>query len=87
MAPNDQQPPWGQRKKPPSSPEDLLATIIQKIRDAFAGQEEGPSQPRDQEPQGPQPGFLAGLGKAIPVIVVIMIFQVAYASFFTIAPG
>ena len=87
MATNDQQPPWGQRKKPPSSPEDLLAAIIQKIRDAFAGQEEGPSQPRDQEPQGPQPGFLAGLGKAIPVIVVIMIFQVAYASFFTIAPG
>ena len=32
MAMNDQQPPWGQKKKP-SSPEDILAPIIQKIKD------------------------------------------------------
>ncbi|MFZ5798165.1 MAG: FtsH protease activity modulator HflK [Desulfobulbaceae bacterium] len=83
---NDQQSPWGQKKKP-SSPEDILAAIIQKIRDSFAGQADGGNRPPDSgEPDQPQHPF-AGLGKIIPIIVAILLFQVVYSSFFTIAPG
>ena len=86
MAMNDQQSPWGQKKKP-SSPEDILAAIIQKIRDSFTGQDDGPNQPPDRgEPEQAQPPF-AGLGKIVPIIAAILLFQVVYSSFFTIAPG
>lgn len=81
MPMNGQQPPWGQKKKPPS-PEDLLAAIIQKIRDSFSGQEEKPGGPQDQ-PLNP----LAGLGRIVPIIIVVLLIQVLYSSFFTIAPG
>lgn len=88
MAMNDQQPPWGQKKKP-SSPEDILAAIIQKIRDSFTGQDDGSGSnpPPDRgEPDQPQTPF-AGFGKIIPIIGLILLFLVVNASFFTIAPG
>ena len=86
MAMNDQQPPWGQKKKP-SSPEDILAAIIQKIKDSFAGDGNGGgrsggggSPPADQTP-------FAGIGKIALIIVAIFIIQVVYSSFYTIEPG
>lgn len=87
MAMNDQQSPWGQKKKPPS-PEDILATIIQKIRDSFTGQEDGPGgkSPSDQQPDQP-PNLMAGLGRIVPIIAAVLLIQVLYSSFFTIAPG
>lgn len=87
MAMNDQQPPWGQKKKP-SSPEDILAAIIQKIRDSFTGDdnssgghsgEGGPTQ-SNQSP-------FAGIGKIAVIFVAVIIFQVVYSSFYTIEPG
>jgi len=86
MAMNDQQPPWGQKKKP-SSPEDILAAIIQKIRDSFAGNDEstGPSGEGDNPPSDHSP--FAGIGKVVLIIVAVMIFHALSSSFYTIQPG
>jgi membrane protease subunit HflK len=83
----NEQPPWGQKKKP-SSPEDFLADLIQKIRDAFNGEDEKPSSD-DGEPGsgGEEPSFLAGIGKVALIILAVLLFQLVYSSFYTIEPG
>jgi len=86
--PMNEQPPWGQKKKP-SSPEDFLAELIQKIRDAFNGQENQKPTPEGGEPggDGEHPGFPAGIGKVALIIVAVVVFQLIYSSFYTIEPG
>ncbi len=82
----NEQPPWGQ-KKGPSSPEDLLAALIQKIRDSFAGRGQGPG-PDDGDSRPPgEPHFLANIGKVALVVAAVFIFQIVYSSFYTIEPG
>jgi len=86
MAMNDQQPPWGQKKKP-SSPEDILAAIIQKIKDSFTGQDKGSSQSGDGGSPPSNQGPFAGIGKIAVIFFAVIIFQVVYSSFYTIQPG
>ncbi len=85
--PMNEQPPWGQKKRP-SSPEDFLAVLIKKLRESFAGKEETGDQ-GDGSPQEPSepPNFFAGIGKVVLIIAAVVIFQVVYSSFFTIEPG
>ncbi len=82
----NEQPPWGQ-KKGPFTPEDLLAALIQKIRDSFAGrkQETGPDG-EDPRPPG-EPHLFANLGKVALVVIAVLLFQLVYSSFYTIEPG
>ncbi len=84
--PMNEQPPWGQNKKP-SGPEDLLATLIQKIRDAFAEKEE--TEKPGGEQQDPSPSFSIGslASKLIIVIIAVTLLQGVLTSFFTIQPG
>jgi len=86
MSMNDQQPPWGQ-KKGPSSPEDILAAIIQKIRNSFSGQNDKSGQGGDSDRQPSNQGPFAGIGKVALVIAALILFQVVYSSFYTIEPG
>lgn len=86
MPMNDQQPPWGHKKKP-SSPEDILAAIIQKIRDSFTGESSGPRQSGDGGSPAPDQKPFAGIGKIAIIFIAVMIFQVVYTSFYTIEPG
>jgi len=86
MPMNDQQPPWGHKKKP-SSPEDILAAIIQKIRDSFTGESSGPRQSGDGGTPAPDQKPFAGIGKIGLIFVAVMIFQVVYSSFYSINPG
>lgn len=82
----NEQPPWGQKKKP-SSPEDFLAALIQKIRDSFTGQEQQRS-PGDNNQPPPQPqNFAPGIGKIILIVLALLLFQGVYSSFYTIEPG
>ncbi len=86
--PMNEQPPWGQKKKP-STPEDFLTALIQKIRDSFTGQDNGskPS-PDGENPQpGNEPNFLAGVGKVAAIIIAVVLFQIIYSAFYTIEPG
>ncbi len=85
--PMNQQPPWGQKKKP-SSPEDILAAIIQKIRDSFAGQDQQPGSEDNggTPPSTPRSGG-PGIGKVLLVILALLVFKGVYSSFYTIEPG
>ncbi|GAB4341974.1 MAG: FtsH protease activity modulator HflK [Desulfobulbaceae bacterium] len=84
---SDQQPPWGQKKRP-SSPEDILAAIIQKIRDSFAGDDGGPSrQEGGEDSRPPEQGPFSGIGKIVFIILAVLLAQVVYSSFYTIEPG
>ncbi|NOQ46954.1 MAG: FtsH protease activity modulator HflK, partial [Desulfobulbaceae bacterium] len=85
--PMNEQPPWGQKKRP-SSPEDLLTALIKKIRDSFTGQERKTSQGGDgEQPPSKEPNLLAGIGKILLIITAVILFQVVYSSFYTIEPG
>ena len=86
MSPQDQQPPWGQKKKP-SSPEDILAIIIQKIKDSFGNQNGDGGQGGGQSKKSSNQGPLAGIGKVVLIIGAVILFQVVYSSFYTIQPG
>ncbi len=86
MPMNDQSP-WGKKKKP-GTPEDFLAVLIQKIRDAF--NQEGNEGPPSQKKKGEDPdpvNILAGISKVALIILAVICFQVIYSSFYTIEPG
>jgi membrane protease subunit HflK len=84
----NEQPPWGQKKKP-STPEDFIADLIQKIRDSFSGKGKSnrPSPDGSTPPTGNGPSFLAGIGKVGLIIAAVILFQVVYSAFYTIEPG
>ena len=86
--PMNQQPPWGQKKKP-STPEDFLAALIQKIKDSFGDQEKSnqPSSEGDDPKPGHGPGAMAGIGKVVFIIGAVVLFQIVYSAFYTIEPG
>ena len=86
--PMNEQPPWGKKKKP-SSPEDFLAALIQKLRDGFNDQnrKKKPSPDGGGNGSGEEPNILAGIGKVALIIVAVIIFQVVYSSFYTIEAG
>ena len=85
--PMNEQPPWG-RKKQPSGPEDLLAALIQKIRDTFAGRDkEPPPETPDGAPPERSPGPLAGPGKVVAIIAAFIVLQGVVGAFYTIKPG
>ena len=88
MSLNDQQPPWGKKKKP-QTPEDLVALLIKKLQDFFA---EGSKKPTENSggstPPPSQPGNpLASIGKIFAIVAVLMIAQGVYSSFYKITPS
>ena len=85
MAFDDQQPPWGQNKRPPT-PEEMIATLIKNVKEAFSGGSGGPQSPGTGGSSS-GPGFFAGLGKVGGIIVALVLFNIVYSSFYTINPG
>ena len=88
MAWQDEQSPWGKGGKAPL-PEDIIAELLKKLKQAFGGGTGGPPPDAGGEPQGgTQPaGLFGGLSKIFVVILVIILIQVVYSSFYTIKPG
>ncbi len=86
--PMNDQPPWGQKKRP-SSPEDFLASLIQKIKDSFENNRKPGDQQGDEEPNQPDsgPNMFLGAGKIVLIIGAFFLFQLIYSSFYTIQPG
>ncbi|OKY76200.1 MAG: HflK protein [Desulfobulbaceae bacterium DB1] len=88
MAFDDQQPPWGQKKRP-TSPEDILAGFLKKIKDSFenrGGQGNGGGETPSSSP-GTPPNIGAGIMKIVAIVAVVFIIQILYSSFYTIQPG
>ncbi len=86
MAWDDQQPPWG-RKKGPQTPEELIAALLNKIKDAFegrrsAGDAGGPT------PAGASPGGERGpLGKLALLVGAFVLVNILFSAFYTLEPG
>ncbi len=89
MAWQDEQPPWGKGGRTPS-PEDFIAELLKKLKQTFGGG--GGSGPTgegdDQAPIGGAPkGLFGGIGKLLIIILIVILVQVVYSSFYTIKPG
>ena len=85
MPNQDQQPPWGQKKKP-QTPEEMVAQLIKKLQDFFSDspkKESGKEAPKKTEPPNP----FASIGKILAIVLAVLILQGVYASFFKITPG
>jgi membrane protease subunit HflK len=84
MAWDDQQPPWGKSGRP-SSPEEFIAALINKLKQSFSG---GNGSGNGSGQAGsPWFGRGGGLGKIILAIIAVIAFQILYSSFYTIEPG
>ena len=85
--PWEEKPPqWGQKKG--SSPEDVIAAIIQKIKEAFEGSPRGEGGNGDGSGGGGKSaGRPLGGGRIFTVIGVIALLVLANSSYFTIKPG
>ena len=86
MSNQDQQPPWGKKHKP-QTPEEVVAQLINKLQDFFSDKKSPPPAGDNREAPSPSASPFANLGKLLAIILVIVVVQVVYSSFFMIAPS
>jgi membrane protease subunit HflK len=83
---DNQQPQWGRKK--PSSPEDLIAALLKKIKDSFEG---GGKAPQGGGTSGNSSkttdGFQMTPSKILLIIGVFVLINLVSSSFYTIEPG
>lgn len=82
--PMNEQPPWGQKKRP-TEPEDPLGQLIQKILDLFFSKEQ--KKPQENEPPKGPINFFQMFGAIISSIAILVIVLGLYSSYYTIKPG
>ncbi len=86
MSNQDNQPPWGKRQKP-QTPEEVVAQLINKLQDFFSDKKTPPPTGDNQNaPVTPSPPF-ANIGKLLAIVLIIIVLQGVYSSFFKIAPS
>jgi len=85
MSNQDQQPPWGKKHRP-QTPEEVVAQIINKLQDFFSDKKPPSSSGDNQPPSEPFSPF-ASIGKILAIILIIVVLQGVYSSFFKIAPS
>jgi modulator of FtsH protease HflK len=86
MSNQDQQPPWGKKNRP-QTPEEVVAQLINKLQDFFSDKKPPPPTTDNREtPPTPSSPF-ANVGKLLAIILVIVVLQGVYSSFFKIAPS
>jgi len=87
MSNQDQQPPWGKKNKP-QTPEEIVAQLINKLQDFFSDKNKPPPPPGNgQEPPSPPASPFANLGKLLSIVLIIIVLQGVYSSFFKITPS
>ncbi len=85
MPNQDQQPPWGKKKKP-QTPEEMVAQLIKKLQDYFSGSPKkapGEGPPTKSAPPSP----FASIGKLLAIVLIVMVLQGVYSSFYKINPA
>ncbi len=84
MPNQNQEPPWGRRKKP-QTPEELVAQVIQKIQDLFSEKKTpGTGNGEEEHPAKPSHPF-GTVGKVLAIILVGVILQGVYSSVYSIS--
>jgi len=89
MAWQDEQSPWGKGGRTPS-PEDFIAELLKKLKQTFGGGGSGtpPGEEGGETPVGgPPKGLFGGIGKLFIIILIVIVIQAVYSSFYTIKPG
>lgn len=86
MSNQDQQPPWGKKHKP-QTPEEIVAQLINKLQDFFSDKKKPPATGDNQDPSGPPSSPFAHVGKLLTIVLIIIVLQGVYSSFFKIAPS
>ena len=85
MSNQDQQPPWG-RKKRPQTPEEMVAQLIKKLQDFFSeSKKPGSGSEGGEPPSSLNPMSL--ISKILPIILIVLLLQAAYSSVYKIAPS
>lgn len=85
MPNQDQQPPWG-KKKTPQTPEEMVAQFIKKLQDYFSGSPKQDGTKGSPSNSGPSNPF-AAVGKIVAIVVVLLVLQGIYSSFYKINPA
>ncbi len=86
MSNQDQQPPWGKKHKP-QTPEEIVAQLINKLQDFFSDKKKPPPTGDNQGPTRPPSSPFANVGKLLTVVLIIIVLQGVYSSFFKINPS
>jgi modulator of FtsH protease HflK len=86
MSNQDQQPPWGKKHKP-QTPEEIVAQLINKLQDFFSDKKKPPAAGDNQVPSRPPSSPFANVGKLLTIVLIIIVLQGVYSSFFKIAPS
>ncbi len=83
--PNQDQPPWGKKKRP-QSPEEVVAQIIKKLQDYFSDSKK--KDPGGSDPTGPSgpTNPLASIGRILIIALIGIILFGVYQSFFKVSP-
>ncbi len=85
MPNQDQQPPWGKKKKP-QTPEEMVAQLIKKIQDYFSDSpKKAPGEGASTKSTPPNP--LASIGKLLAIVLIVLVLQGVYSSFYKINPS
>ena len=85
MPNQDQQPPWGKKKRP-QTPEEVVAQLIKKLQDYFSDSKKQDPGSGDTPPRsGPENPF-ASISKIIAIGIVGVIIWGVFQSFFKISP-
>ncbi|HIJ90609.1 MAG: FtsH protease activity modulator HflK [Desulfobulbaceae bacterium] len=87
----DQQPPWG-KKKGPQTPEELIALLLNKLKEFFEGGGTGGKKGGTGRGDSPAPnisvsGLLGAIGRPGMVIGIFFLGYIVFSAFYTIAPG
>lgn len=86
MSNQDQQPPWG-RKNKPQTPEEIVAQLINKLQDFFSDKKKPPPSGNGQDPDSPPSSPFANIGKLLAIVLIVIVLQGVYSSFFKITPS
>jgi len=84
MGMDNEEPPWARKKKGPPTPDELVAALINKIKEAFDGGGGGGNGGESRQRSGGS-GFPGG--KLLAVVLIVILLSLLNAAFFTIKPN
>jgi modulator of FtsH protease HflK len=86
MSNQNQEPPWGKRRRP-QTPEELIAQLIKKIQDFFSEKKISSSGSAEDTTLPQKTNPFASIGKILAIVLAGVILQGIYSSVYKIAPS
>jgi modulator of FtsH protease HflK len=86
MPNQNQEPPWGKKRKP-QTPEELIAYLIKKIQDFFAEKKRAASERPEDAQSSKTSNPLGSIGKILAIVLAGIVLQGIYSSVYKITPS